>query len=155
MTLDRLGLLPTFSFAAEKDYLRVRRPSEHSSWWRQSRRRPAAGTYEFKFEQVEARVQWVSDEQPRRNGVEIGTGRTGIIRSSLQLLGEVKAEPGPQRLRDPTPDRAGQSPCSRIPVTRYAEARCLAVMTSQALADQRSEFLAAQKRMALARTTRA
>lgn len=153
VTLDRLGRAPeTFSFAAEKDYLKGSATVEEPHSFAATVKAQAGGqTYEFKFEQIEARVQ-VSDEQLKRNGVEIGTAGPARIRSSLQLLGEVKLNQDRSVFVTPRLTGLVESVLTNAG-DRVRRGQVLAVMTSQALADQRSEFLAAQKRMALARTT--
>ena len=90
VTLDRLGALPRPSaLPLRRITSRARRPSRNLTFAATVKAQAGGQTYEFKFEQVEARVQ-VSDEQLKRNGVEIGTAGPARIRSSLQLLGEVK-----------------------------------------------------------------
>lgn len=153
VTLDRLGRAPErFSFAAEKDYLKGSATVEEPHSFAATVTAQVGGqSHAFKFEQVEARVQ-VSDEQLQRNGVEIGTAGPARIRSSLQLLGEVQLNQDRSVLV--TPRLAGLVESVRANAgDRVRRGQVLAILTSQALADQRSEFLAVQKRVALARTT--
>nr|WP_316644642.1 efflux RND transporter periplasmic adaptor subunit [uncultured Roseateles sp.] len=101
--------------------------------------------------QAEGRAQ-LSDEQLKRNGVEIATAGPARMRSSLQLLGEVRLNQ--DRSVWVTPRLAGLVEAVHANAgDRVRRGQLLAVMSSQALADQRSELLTAQKRLALARTT--
>ena len=153
VTLDRLGRQPQpFAFAVEKDYLKGSAVVEEPHSFNGTIQAQLGGqAFEFKFEQVEARVQ-VSDEQLKRNGVEIAAAGPARIRSSVQMLGEVKLNQ--DRSVFVTPRLAGVVEAVRANAgDRVRQGQVLAVISSQALADQRSELLAAQKRMALAKTT--
>lgn len=153
VTLARLGRPPeVFSFSVEKDYLKGSAVVEEPhSFAGVIKAQAGSQAYEFKFEQVEARVQ-ISDEQLKRNGVEIATVGPARIRSSLQLLGEVKLNQ--DRSVFVTPRLAGIVEAVRANAgDRVRRGQVLAVISSQALADQRSELLAAHKRLALARIT--
>lgn len=153
VTLARLGRQPeVFRFAAEKDYLKSAAVVEEPhSFTGTIKAQVGNQAYEFTFEQVEGRVQ-VSDEQLKRNGVEIATAGPARIRSSVQLLGEVKLNQ--DRSVFITPRLAGIVEAVRANAgDSVRQGQVLAVISSQALADQRSEFLASQKRLALAKTT--
>ncbi|MBT9494379.1 MAG: efflux RND transporter periplasmic adaptor subunit [Paucibacter sp.] len=153
VTLARLGQKPeVFGFAAEKDYLKGSAAVEEPhSFDATIQAQLGAQTYEFKFEQVEARVQ-ISDEQLKGNGVEIATAGPARISSSVQLLGEVKLNQ--DRTVFVTPRLSGIVESVRANAgDRVRKGQVLAVIASQALADQRGDLLAAQKRLALARTT--
>lgn len=92
----------------------------------------------------------ISDEQLRRNGVELASAGPARIRSSLQLLGEVRLNE--DRSVVVVPRLAGLVESVHANAgDRVQRGQLLAVISSQALADQRSELLAAQKRLALAR----
>lgn len=153
VTLDRLGRKPElFSFAAEKDYLKGSAVVEEPHSFNGTiKAQLGSQSFDFKFEQVEARVQ-VSDAQLKSNGVEIAAAGPARIRSSMQMLGEVKLNQ--DRSVFVTPRLAGIVEAVRANAgDRVRQGQVLAVISSQALADQRSELLAAQKRMALAKTT--
>jgi membrane fusion protein, heavy metal efflux system len=93
-----------------------------------------------------------SDEQLRHNGIMLATAGPARIASTLQLLGEVKLNQ--DRAVVVTPRLAGLVEAVRVSAgDRVARGQVLAVISSPALADQRSELLAAGKRLALARTT--
>jgi cobalt-zinc-cadmium efflux system membrane fusion protein len=153
VTLERLGQQPqVFTFAPEKDYLKgsavVEEPHSFNG---RVKAQLGAQSYEFTFEQVEGRVQ-ISDEQLQRNGVEIATAGPALIRSSVQLLGEVKLNQDVTVFV--TPRLAGIVEAVRVNAgDRVRKGQVLAVISSQTLADQRGDWLAAQKRLALAKTT--
>jgi cobalt-zinc-cadmium efflux system membrane fusion protein len=94
----------------------------------------------------------MSDQQLARNGVEVLTAGPARIRSALPLIGEIRFNedrlvhvvPRLQGIVESVTANAGD---------RVRKGQVLAVISSQALADQRSELLGAQKRLALARTT--
>ncbi|SDM51745.1 membrane fusion protein, cobalt-zinc-cadmium efflux system [Oryzisolibacter propanilivorax] len=153
VTLKRLGRpAELFSFAQQQDYLKGSATVEEPHSFKAAIKAQAGiQTYEFKFEQVEGRVQ-MTDEQLQRNGVELGDAGPARIRSSLQLLGEVKLNQ--DRSVFVTPRLAGIVESVRANAgDRVRRGQVLAVISSQALADQRGELLAAQKRLNLARTT--
>lgn len=153
VTLERLGRSPElFSFAAEKDYLKGSMVVEEPhSFFATIKATVAGQTLEFKFEQAEGRVR-ISDEQLKRNGVEIAVVGPARIRSSLQLLGEVKLNQDAAVFI--TPRLAGLVEAVRVNAgDRVRRGQVLAVVSSQSLADQRGELLAAQKRLALAKAS--
>jgi cobalt-zinc-cadmium efflux system membrane fusion protein len=93
-----------------------------------------------------------SDEQLRHNGISLAAAGPVRIASALQLLGEVKLNQ--DRAVIVTPRLAGLVEAVRVNAgDRVARGQVLAVISSPGLADQRSELLAAQKRLGLARTT--
>lgn len=153
ITLERLGRTPqAFTFVKEKDYLKgntvVEEPhSFNVTIAAQHGNKP----YRFTYEQVEARVS-MSDQQAKQNGIELLTAGPERIKSALQLIGEIRLNE--DRMVHVVPRLAGvveSSPANAG--DRVRKGQVLAVISSQALADQRSELLAAQKRLALASTT--
>ncbi|MEJ6001132.1 efflux RND transporter periplasmic adaptor subunit [Paucibacter soli] len=93
----------------------------------------------------------LSDAQLERSGVEIAVAGPARLRASLQLLGELKLNQ--DRSVFVTPRLAGLVEAVRVNAgEQVRRGQVLAVISSQALADQRSEWLAAQQRMALAKT---
>jgi cobalt-zinc-cadmium efflux system membrane fusion protein len=93
-----------------------------------------------------------SDEQLRHNGVALADAGPARIATRLQLLGEVKLNQ--DRAVIVTPRLAGLVEAVRANAgDRVKRGQVLAVISSPALADQRSELLSAQKRLTLARTT--
>ncbi|RZJ10608.1 MAG: efflux RND transporter periplasmic adaptor subunit [Rubrivivax sp.] len=94
----------------------------------------------------------LTDEQLRRNGVTLATAGAARITTSLQLLGEIKLNQ--DRAVVVTPRLAGLVEAVRVNAgDRVERGQVLAVLSSPELADHRSGLLAAQKRLALARTT--
>jgi len=106
--------------------------------------------YRFGYEQAEARVA-MSDAQLKANQVEVLTAGPARIRNVLQLIGEVRFNE--DRTVHVVPRLSGivQS-VSANAGDRVRKGQVLAAISSQGLADQRAELLAAQKRLALART---
>ena len=153
VTIERLGRKPQpFSFSKEADYLKGAGVVEEPHSFAVSIGADYAGkTHQFKFEQVEARVA-MTDEQIKSNGVQIATAGPARIKTVLQLQGEVRLNedrtvhvvPRLSGLVESVAANAGD---------KVRRGQVLAVVSSQALADQRGEWLAAQKRMGLARTT--
>jgi cobalt-zinc-cadmium efflux system membrane fusion protein len=93
-----------------------------------------------------------SDEQLRHNGILLAAAGPVRITSALRLLGEVRLNQ--DRAVVVTPRLAGVVEAVRANAgDRVQRGQVLAVLHSPALADQRGELLAAQKRLALARTT--
>lgn len=93
-----------------------------------------------------------SDEQLRHNGIALADAGPARIAISLQLLGEVKLNQ--DRAVIVTPRLAGLVEAVRANAgDRVKRGQVLAVISSPALAEQRSELLTARKRLNLARTT--
>jgi cobalt-zinc-cadmium efflux system membrane fusion protein len=104
--------------------------------------------YRFAFEQVEARVM-MPGAQLARSGVDVHTAGPATIRSSLALIGEVRAND--ERQVHVVPRAAGIA--EQVPVRSGDQVRkgqLLAVLSSAALADLRAEVLAAKRRLDLA-----
>lgn len=153
VTLQRLGrAAETFRFSPEKDYLKgAGVVAEPHSFEVALHARAAGKDYAFGFEQVEGRVP-LSDAQLRQNGIEIATAGPARLASSLQLLGEVKLNQDRSVLV--TPRLAGRvESVTANAGDRVRRGQVLAVLSSQTLADLRSERLAAEKRLALARVS--
>lgn len=94
----------------------------------------------------------MTDEQLRHNGVKLATAGPARIAGTLALMGEVKLDQ--DRSVVVTPRLAGVVQAVRANAgDRVQRGQVLAIVTSPALADQRAELLAAQKRLALARQT--
>ena len=153
VTLERLGRPPQiFKFAPEADYLKGDAVvSEPHSFTVKISASSGGRSYAFGFEQVEARVA-MSDEQLRSNGVHIATAGPARIKAALRLIGEIRLND--DRTVRIVPRLGGVvESVSANAGDRVREGQILAVISSQALADQRTELLAAQKRVVLARTT--
>lgn len=107
--------------------------------------------HQFAYEQVEARIR-MSDAQLRQNGVSVLQAGPAMIADRLQLAGEIHVDA--DRSVQIVPRVAGvvdQVPAVAGSVVRKGQ--LLAVLSSPALAEMRAEWLAAQKRLELARVT--
>jgi len=94
----------------------------------------------------------LSDAQLKQNGVNLLTAGPARINAVLQLIGEIRLNE--DRMVHVVPLLTGVVVASPANAgDRVKKGQLLAVISSQALADQRSELLAAQKRLALTRTT--
>lgn len=153
VTVERLGREPqVFTFSKEADYLKSSANVEepHSFKVRISAQH-AGKNHGFAFAQVEAQVA-MSDQQVASNGVQIAAAAPTKIGVALQLLGEVQLNQ--DRTVHVVPRLTGQVESVAVNAgDRVRRGQVLAVVSSQGLADQRSELMAAQKRLALARTT--
>lgn len=153
VTLERLGRKSqTFNFTKEGDYLKGDAIVEEPHSFKASIAAESDGkSYAFSFEQVEARVT-MTDAQMKSNGVQIAKAGPARIKATLQLTGEIRLDedhtvhivPRLSGVVEKVSANAGD---------HVRKGQVLAVMSSQTLADQRSEFLAAKKRMGLARIT--
>jgi len=153
ITLDRLGRPPqAFTFTKEKDYLKGNAVVEEPHSFKvtiaaQYGNKP----YRFAYEQIEARVS-MTDQQVTQNNVEVLAAGPARIKSALRLIGEIRLNE--DRMVHVVPRLTGVVESSAANAgDRVRKGQVLAVISSQALSDQRSELLAAQKRLALARTT--
>jgi cobalt-zinc-cadmium efflux system membrane fusion protein len=153
ITLERLGRTPQeFTFTKEKGYLKGNAVVEEPHSFKvtivaQYGNKP----YRFAYEQVEARVT-MTDQQLKQNNVEVLTAGPARIKSALQLIGEIRFNE--DRLVHVVPRLTGVVESSLANAgDRVHKGQVLAVISSQALANQRSELLAAQQRLALTRTT--
>ena len=153
VTLDRLGRPPqAFTFTKENDYLKGNAVVEEPHSFKVSIAAVSGKkAYAFGYEQVEARVA-MSDAQLKQNGVSLLTAGPARIDHTLQMIGEIRLNE--DRIAHVVPLLTGVVLASSANAgDRVRKGQLLAVISSQALADQRSELLAAQKRLALTRTT--
>lgn len=153
VSLERLGRAPqTIAFTKEADYLKGDAEIEEPHSFVVNITATQAGkTHQFKYEQVEGRVT-MADAQLQNNGVELATAGPARINVALQLQGEVRLNE--DRTVQVVPRLMGLVESVAVNAgDRVRRGQVLAVLSSQSLADQRSELLGAQKRMALARTT--
>ncbi|TAH44640.1 MAG: efflux RND transporter periplasmic adaptor subunit [Betaproteobacteria bacterium] len=153
LTLERLGRAPqVFRFAAEGDYLKGDAiVSEPHSFKVTVNASHAGKPYQFGYEQVEGRVS-MSDEQLAQAGVELATAGPARLATRLELLGEVRYNS--DRTVQVVPRLAGRVESVAVSAgERVKQGQLLAVLASQSLADQRGELLAAEQRLALARST--
>lgn len=153
LTLERLGQAPqVFKFAQEGDYLKGDAVVVEPHSFKVTATATHAGkNHKFGYEQIEARVT-MSDAQLQQAGVEIAKAGPAKIATKLQLLGEVRYNG--DRTVHIVPRTAGRVESVVVSAgEQVKKGQVLAVLSSQMLADQRSEQFAAQKRLALARST--
>lgn len=153
LTLERLGQpAQVFKFEKEVDYLKGDAVVvEPHSFAVKVRATHDGKTYQFGYEQVEARVA-MTDAQLEGAGVELATAGPAKINSTVKLLGEVRYNS--DRTVLVVPRLAGLvETVTANAGDRVRKGQVLAVLSSQTLADQRTELLAAQRRLALAQTT--
>jgi cobalt-zinc-cadmium efflux system membrane fusion protein len=94
----------------------------------------------------------MSEQQMKQNGVELGTAGPARLNSTLQLIGAIHVNE--DRMVHIVPRLSGiVESVSANAGDAVRKGQVLAVISSHALADQRSESIAAQQRLALARTT--
>ncbi|MBA3623995.1 MAG: efflux RND transporter periplasmic adaptor subunit, partial [Methylibium sp.] len=155
VTLDRLGRKPQeFRFAKAGDYLLGDGVVEEPHSFAVDIAAEHGGKpYRFRYEQIEFRVA-ISDEQLKTSGVQVAAAAPARIRTALQLLGEVRFNE--DRTVHVVPRLTGLvESVSANAGDRVRRGQVMAVLSSQSLADQRSDLLAAQKRLGLARTIHA
>ncbi len=105
----------------------------------------------FTFTQEEGKIE-LTDAQVKSSGVTLQTASAAQIKSSLQLPGEIRFNE--DRTAHVVPRVAGV--VESVPATlgqQVKKGAVLAVISSTTLSEQRSELLAAQKRVEFARTT--
>jgi cobalt-zinc-cadmium efflux system membrane fusion protein len=151
--LERLGAKPELvSFVKENTYLKSTvTVKEPHSFKVKINAQHNAKFYQFAYEQVEYRVR-MTDEQLRLNSIELLTAGPANIKSVLQLQGEVKlnADNSVQIVSrvggivESVSVNAGES---------VKKGQVLASLSSQEIADMRSDLYAAQKRVDIARST--
>ena len=153
VTVERLGRKPqAFTFTKEADYLKAGAVVEEPhSFAVKIAAQHAGKAYAFAFEQVEAQVK-MSEEQVRNSGVQVAAAGPARIKVALQLQGEVHLNE--DRTVHVVPRLAGLvESVSANAGDRVRRGQVLAVLSSHELASQRSELLAAGKRLELARVT--
>lgn len=153
ITLTRLGApAQLFRFIPEGDYLigdlEVEEPHSFDlaivAEWK-------GRTYRWGYSQVEARVE-MSDETLESTGIQIATAAPAIIRPTLKLPGEIIFN------EHTVVQVVPRVPGMVISVERHRgqhvqKGEVLAVIESPMLADLRSQYLVARRRLALAQTT--
>lgn len=153
VSIDRLGSSPqVFTFSPEKDYLKgggvVKEPHSFDV---QISAKHKNKSYQFGFEQVEGRVK-LSKAQVLHNNIEILTAGPAKIKATLQLQGEIKLNadksvqvvPRVEGIIESVAVNAGD---------KVHKGQVLASVSSQSVAELRSELQAAQKKTQLAKTT--
>jgi cobalt-zinc-cadmium efflux system membrane fusion protein len=152
LTLERLGrTAQEFSLVAENDYLKssisVEEPHSFKVNIAANYQNQA---YAFSYEQIEGRVS-LSEAQLTQNGVELATAAAAKIQGALTLTGEIRLNA--DRMVQIVPRLTGQVETVLVNAgDKVQKGQVLAVISSQALAEQRSELLSTQKRHALAQS---
>lgn len=151
--LERLGAKPEiFNLVKENDYLKsTAQVAEPHSFDVHINAAYNGKSYAFSYQQVEGRVS-MSDKQLSLNAVEVLTAGPAKIKSTLKLQGEIKLNADKSVLIVP---RVGGI-VEKVSVNagdKVRKGQVLATISSQMIADVRSDLLAAQKRVGLARTT--
>ena len=151
--INRLGSnTEVINFAAQQDYLRGDKEIiEPHSFTIQVAAEYQGQKYNWEYEQVEGRVR-MDDATAKSAGIQIATASPAQIRSLLQLQGEIQFNQ--DRLVRVVP-RLGGVVVNAVKNLgdRVKQGDVLAVVESQELSNLRSEYLATQQRLALARTT--
>jgi len=152
VTLERLGRTPeVFTFTKENDYLKGNAVVEEPHSFKVAIASQYAGNaYSFSYDQIEARIT-MTEQQAKESGVQVLAAGPALIKSTLQLIGEIRLNedrtvhivPRMGGLVESVAANAGDL---------VRKGQVLAVISSQSLVEQRSELLAAQKRLELART---
>ena len=153
LTLERLGHTPQkITFVKQNDYLKGNAVVDEPHSFKvtidaQLGNKP----YSFTYEQTEARVS-MTDQQIEQGGIEMLTSGPAHIQSTLQLIGHISYNE--DRVVYVVPRLAGVVESVNVSAgDQVRKGHVLAVISSQMLADLRSELLAAQKRLSLARIT--
>lgn len=151
--LERLGTAPeTIELEPQGDLLRGDRELvEPHSFKVAVLARHQGQSYRWDYEQEEGRVRMTA-EAARAAGIEVQTAGPRKIRSTLQLQGEIQFNQ--DRVAHVVPRLAGvviRSARNLGDAVKKGEA--LATIESRALADAKSEHLATDKRIELARAT--
>ncbi len=153
LTIERLGRKPQeFVFAPEGDYLKAKGTVEEPhSFSAQILSQYDGKPYIFDYEQVEARVT-MSPAQAQSTGVDVAVVGPASIQSILEFTGEIGLNQ--DRSVQVVPRLTGLVQSVAVGMgERVRKGQVLAVVSSQWLADQRSELQATGKRLAMARTT--
>lgn len=153
MQIERLGRpVQPITFTAEEGYLNSEQVIEEPHSFKVFITAAHDGkSYKFSYEQVEVRVSMTS-RQVELNGIEILTAGPARIKSALNLTGEIRLNA--DRTVYVVPRLTGLVESVAVNAGDLVKkGQVLAVISSQSLADQRSQLMAAQKRLALARTT--
>ena len=153
LTLSRLGRADQLiNFQPEDDYLVGDQVVEEPHSFEVAIATEWQGkTYYWEYSQVEMRIE-MSDKKVARTNIEIKTAESAVIKPILQLPGQtafnhhkiVRVVPRVPGIVDTVNRHKGE---------QVKKGEVLAVIESQMLAELRSQFLAAQRRLDLARIT--
>ncbi len=152
IALTRLGApVQLIKFAPEADYLLGDQVVEEPHSFDLAIAVERNGqTFRWGSSQVEARLE-MTDDMLKTMGVEIQTAGPAIVKSTLKLPGEIVFNP--DRIVQVVPRLPGVvAEVNFEPGQMVKKGDVLAVIESQMLADLHSQYMAAQKRLSLART---
>ncbi|MDV6342537.1 efflux RND transporter periplasmic adaptor subunit [Nitrosomonas sp. Is24] len=152
IALTRLGApVQLIKFAPEADYLLGDQVVEEPHSFDLAIAAERNGqTFRWGSSQVEARLE-MTDEMLKTMGVEIQMAGPAMIKSTLKLPGEIVFNP--DRIVQVVPRLPGVvAEVNFEPGQMVKKGDVLAVIESQMLADLHSQYMAAQKRLSLART---
>ena len=153
LTLTRpTGEVEQMEFAVDKDSLKTRGTiAEPQVFNAAVVIETGSQTRRFTLNREEGKVE-LNNEQIKTAGIEIGRSGPARIRSSLQLPGEIRFNE--DRTAHVVPRVAGVVESVSANLGQIVKkGQVLAVLASPALSEQRSELMAAQKRLSFARTT--
>jgi len=151
--LERLGAQPeTVNFRKQKDFLRGEQIIVEPHSFKVSVAAERQGqAYQWAYEQSEGRVR-MDDAMTKNAGIKLETAGPAKIRSTLQLQGEI--EFNQDRVAHVVPRLDGVVVQSAKNLgDQVKKGELLAVLESRTLADLKSEHLATQTRLDLARGT--
>ena len=152
IALTRLGApVQLIKFAPEADYLLGDQVVEEPHSFDLAIAAERNGqTFRWGSSQVEARLE-MTDDMLKTMGVEIQSAGPAIVKSTLKLPGEIVFNP--DRIVQVVPRLPGVvAEVNFEPGQMVKKGDVLAVIESQMLADLHSQYMAAQKRLSLART---
>jgi cobalt-zinc-cadmium efflux system membrane fusion protein len=151
--LERLGAPPeAVPLRARQDFLQSEREIEEPHSFKVNVTAERGGrTHRWAYEQAEGRVR-MDEQTAAKAGIEVRAAGPAKIRSTLELQGEIQFNR--DRMAHVVPQLAGVVVQSAKNLGDQAKkGEVLAVIQSQALAGLKSEHLAAQTRLELAKST--
>lgn len=153
LKISRLGRdVQLLAFTPENDYLTSKVIVEEPHSFKVAIASMHAGkTYEFNYDQVEARVS-LTNEQLKHNAIEILTAAPANIQNNLRLLGEIKlnADKAVQVL--PRLSGIVESVTANVGDS-VKKGQTLAIISSPVVAESRGDLYAVQQRLSLAKIT--
>lgn len=153
LIINRLGVDPdTIQFAGQQDYLRSDREIvEPHSFAVQVIAEYQGQRHNWTYEQIEGQIS-MDDAAAKTAGIRIDAAAPARIRSTLQLQGEIQFNQ--DRVVRVVPRLGGVIASATSSLgDRVKRGDVLAVIDSQDLGNLKSEYLAAQQRLIMARTT--
>ncbi len=151
--LERLGREPQLiNFTKEKNYLKGAAIIEEPHSFKVSiNAKHDSHNYQFSYEQIEARVK-LTEKQLTINSIEVLTAAPAEIKRKLQLQGEIKLNGDKSVHIVPRVDGIVESVTANAG-DKVRKGQALASISSQSIADMRSDLLTAHKKVELARST--